>query len=95
MLQANILVLNLRPIFIQPHNMSEHIPRHVLKPADPRILRKCRNGRENATGTETLILHFLLFHHKDATTKRQLHVQNILQWFYGSKEMAILSLQMA
>lgn len=75
--------------------MSEHIPRHVLRPADPRIVWKRRNNRENATRTENLILHFLLLHHKNATTNRQLHVQNNLQWFYGSKKMAILSLQMA
>lgn len=75
MLQANILVLNLQPIFKQPQNMSEHIPRHVLKTADLSILWKRRNVRENATRTETSIVHFLLFHHKNVTNKI-LYVQN-------------------
>lgn len=59
MLQGNILVLNLEPIFKQPKSMSQHIPRHILIPADLSISQKCRNGRENATITEIFILHFV------------------------------------
>lgn len=55
--------------------MSEHIPRHVLKPADLSILWKCRNVRENTSRTETSILHFLLLHRKNVTNK-SLYVQN-------------------
>lgn len=91
-LQANILVWNLQPIFKQPQSMSEHIPRHALKPDDLNVLWKYRSGKENATRTETFLL---LFYHRKVSSKRQQYVQNTLQWFHSSIKTTIMSLQTA
>lgn len=63
--------------------MSEHTPRHALKPHDLNVLWKYRSGKENATRTETFLL---LFYHRKVSNKGQLYIQNTLEWFHSSKQ---------